>query len=268
MTVSVADAMGGSRRPKPVNGNTPWAGRYAAELRQVITSHASRSARTLQKALGPSELGEECHRAVVGKMAGIGRTNHVSDPWPSIVGTAVHAWLEEAFSAENVRQGLTRWLTETRVTPLPLPNSGTGDLYDGAERAVVDWKNLGKTTLDKLRRHGPPRKYRVQLKLYGLGFFHLGLPVERIVIAALPRTESTLDGMYVWEEPWALDDPELAQTFKETGLRTRLAEQVVAGHLDWMTVPAVPSDDGCYFCPYYRPEATDGGSGCPGTKGT
>ena len=38
-----------------------------------------------------------CDRQVVSKMCGEPVTNHVADPWPSVVGTAVHAWLAEKF---------------------------------------------------------------------------------------------------------------------------------------------------------------------------
>jgi hypothetical protein len=49
--------------------------------------HAARAPRTLQQHLGPSELGVECDRQVAGKMAALPATNHVVDPWPSMVGT-------------------------------------------------------------------------------------------------------------------------------------------------------------------------------------
>lgn len=267
MTVSVAEAMG-SGRPPPINGNTPWAGRYAAELRRVIIDHASQAPRSLQKSLGPSELGLACDRQVIGKMAGRPSTNHVKDPWASIMGTAGHAWMETALHAFNAKHGL-RWLPESRVADPNLPNNpGTGDAYDSWWRCVDDWKFLGKTTLDKVRRYGPPQKYRIQLKIYGAGFAALGLPVDRVVLVALPRTASNLNSLYVWEEAWQADDPELLWVYERTPLRAQLAQAVAAGTLDLMQVPATPDDSECVWCPFYRPEATDGGPGCPGTKAT
>lgn len=252
--------------PAPLNGNTPWASRYAAELRRVVVEHAARAPRSLQQHLGPSELGAACDRQVVGKMAALPATNHVVDPWPSIVGTALHAWMAEAFTADNLRHGVARWIAEQRVTPHP-DHPGTADLYDGLEQAVVDHKNLGETTLAKVRAAaGPPRKYVVQLKLYGLGYARMGLPVKRVVIAAYPRTKSTLDELYVWEAPFSADDPQLAEVFHQTDYRRVWADQVTAGGLDIAQIPRSPSDDECYFCPFYRPQSgRDGGAGCPGT---
>lgn len=280
MTISPAEFM--SAAPKTqVSGSSPWAAAYAVELKRVFLEHAARAPRTLQQHLGPSELGVECDRQVVGKMAALPTTNHVADPWPSIVGTACHAWAEEAFSAANLRDGVMRWLTEHRVTPHP-DHPGTADLYDGFEQAVVDHKFLGASSLAKVRK-SPPRKYRRQLLLYGLGYLKLGLPVRRVVLAAYPRTEASLDGLYVWEydvddkphpftdESGQLTPPVLAEledTFAETTKRRAMADELLAGRLRIMDVPAEASTDECYFCPFYRPQAArDGLGGCPGTAG-
>jgi hypothetical protein len=129
MTQSPTEFM--STAPKSLAGSTPWAARYATELRRVILEHAARAPRTLQQHLGPSELGVECDRQVAGKMAALPATNHVVDPWPSIVGTACHAWAAEAFVGDNLRHGVLRWVAEQRVTPHP-DHPGTADLYDAS----------------------------------------------------------------------------------------------------------------------------------------
>lgn len=253
--------------PAPLTGNTPWASRYAADLRRVVTDAAYRSPRSLQTHLGPSELGAECDRQVVGKMAGQPRTNHVSDPWPSIVGTAVHAWLAGAFAAANLREGVLRWVPEQRVTP-HAEHPGTADLYDAVELAVVDHKVLGETSMVKVRSAaGPSRRYVVQLLLYGLGYRNLGLPVQRVALAAYPRTGSTLDGLYVWERTAGPQDDLLIQeVLRQTEIRKQLAEQVRSGRMDISQIPITPDSDECFFCNFYRPQAAhDGGPGCPGT---
>lgn len=262
MNLSPAEFMGVA--PRPLNGNSPWSSQYAAVLRRVVVEHAARAPRSRQVHLGPSELGHVCDRQVVGKMAGVPATNHVIDPWPSIVGTACHAWLADAFAADNERHGRIRWIPEQRVTPHP-DHPGTADLYDAEEQAVVDHKCLGETSMAKIRRE-PPRHYVVQLLLYGRGYRNLGLPVRRVVLAAYPRTASTLDGLYVWERPYTPADDELIeQVFARTAVRAALAEEVTEGRLDLMQVPATPTDDACVFCPLYRPQtARDGGPGCPG----
>jgi hypothetical protein len=257
---------------KSVSGSSAYASRYASELRRVVLEHAARAPRTLQQHLGPSELGVECDRQVAGKMAALPVTNHVSDPWPSIVGTACHAWAEEAFQADNLRSGVLRWITEHRVTPHP-DHPGTADLYDAVEQAVVDHKFLGESSMAKVRKT-PPRKYVVQLVLYGIGYLLEGLPVRRVLLAAYPRTAASLDGLYVWERRLTDDAGHLteenaaliAEVFEQTAARRRYADQLLNQQIRFEDVPATPSSDECFFCPYYRPQAAkDSGPGCPGS---
>jgi hypothetical protein len=264
-TGTLATFMAAAPKAMPNNGNTPWANRYAAELRTIIHHAGRNSARSLQIHLGPSEIGVPCDRQVAGKLAGIPATNHVVDPWPSILGTAGHAWLADAFKAENARHGL-RWVPEARVVPHP-EHSGTADLYDGQEQAVVDWKILGADKLDSIAAKGPSQQYQIQLLLYGRGYRNLGLPVRRVVLVALPRTKSTLDGMYVWDhELTPADDEAIERVFELTAIRKQWADEIRTGRIGLLNVPATPDHDTCYFCPFYRPQAAhDGGIGCPGT---
>lgn len=261
---TLASFMATAPKAQPVNGNTEWATRYAGELRHVIEHAGRNSARSLQIHLGPSELGVPCDRQVAGKLAGIPATNHVVDPWPSIVGTATHAWLADAFKDDNALHGL-RWVPENRVIPHP-DHSGTADLYDGREFAVVDWKILSWDKIESIAAKGPSIQYQIQLLLYGRGYRNLGLPVRRVALVALPRTKSTLDGMYVWDhELTPADDDAIEEVFRLTAIRKALADEIRAGR-PLLSVPATPDRDTCYFCPFYRPQAAqDGGIGCPGT---
>jgi len=270
--VTITPAAFMSSAPTPVGGSTPWASRYAAELRRVFLEHAARAPRTLQQHLGPSELGVACDRQVVGKMAALPATNHVADPWPSIVGTACHAWAADAFDADNVRRNVLRWVTETRVTPHP-DHPGTADLYDAQERAVVDHKFLGESSMAKIRK-GWPRHYKVQLLLYALGYHLLGLPVQRVALAAYPRTAASLDGLYVRDIAFTDEHgqilPEvvalLELVFTQTAERRRLADLLLEQRIRFEDVETAPDSDDCYFCPFYRPQAAkDSGPGCPGT---
>lgn len=254
-----------ARVPVMSGGNTAFAARYARELRDVIIRQADRQPRNVQRSLGPSELGLVCDRRVVSKFAGEPKTNHVSDPWPSVVGTAVHAWLAEHFGLENNLNGYIRWVTEQRVAAHPL-YPGTADLYDAVEELVCDWKALGPTSMAKVMSpDGPPRHYKIQLLLYAAGYRNLGLPVRRVVLAALPRTSATLDSMYVWEHACTpADDQLIAEVLAETAFRREIARGVMAGTINIRDVPVTPSSD-CYFCDHFRPEsARDGAPGCPG----
>ena len=258
--------------PPSLNGNTPYAQRYAKVLRKVLEDYANRLPRNVQKHLGPSELGVMCDRQVAGKLAGLPATNHVVDPWPSMRGTALHAFAADAFTWDNLRYGYQRWAAEVKVTPHP-DHAGTADLYDAAELAVVDHKFLGESSMQKVRK-APPRKYFVQLLLYGLGYINAGLPVTRVMLAAYPATASSLDGMYVWEHETSYDGADgelLAYVWQQTAQRKAYAEWLLSNPNPMAHLRDVPADTGedrdteCYFCPFYRPQAReDGVYGCPG----
>jgi hypothetical protein len=255
--------------PHSTSASDVWAERYGSELRGIVTRYANRLPRNVQRHLGPSELGHECDRQVVAKMAGSKVTNHVADPWASIMGTAGHAFVASAFDWDNDHNHYLRWLTEARVTPDPGPDAhpGTADLYDTFEQAVVDHKFQGDSTRGQLKSQGPPRHYYVQLLLYRRGYLNIGLPVKRVAIVSWPRTKSTMDDMYVWSHvPTPADDQLVDDVLAQTRFRQQVADAVSAGRFDIMGVPAAPSDNECFFCLLYRPQAAhDGGYGCPGT---
>jgi hypothetical protein len=253
--------------PKSTHGNTPWAEAYGREHKQILKDYAARMPRSLQKHLGPSELGEPCDRQVVSKMARVRGTNHVSDPWASFMGTAGHAAVEDMYEWDNSRRiemdGKLRWIPESRVTPDPDPlnyplagpdsHPGTADLYDLRWFALVDHKFLGDSTR--------------QMLLYRRGYQHLGFRVDRIVLLAWPRTKSTLDELHVWEHTPTAEDEELVdRVLAGTKARQELARLVQDGVIDIMDVTPTPSDDSCHYCPLYRPQAAhDSAYGCPGT---
>lgn len=258
-----------SSSPKSTSGNDRWAEQYGSELKGIIKRYAARSPRSVQKSLGPSEIGEICDRQVVAKMASSKHTNNVGDPWASVMGTAGHAYVEGAFQWDNEDQQYMRWLTERRVTPDPGsdPHPGTADLYDAYNRTLVDHKFLGDSSMAKLKAKGPKHVYFVQLLLYRLGYLNLGLPVDRIALVAWPRTKSTLDEMYVWSHvPTAEDDELVRQVLLDTKRRQALAQQVRDRQITIMDVTPTPSDDSCFYCLLYRPQsAYDNSYGCPGT---
>lgn len=256
------------------NGNTPWAQRYSQELRDVVVRYARRLPRNLQRHLGPSELGHHCDRQLVGKMAGVsfgsGGGNQLHDPWASIVGTAIHAFLEQAFrwDAETTR----RWVAEQRVTPDPnaaSPHPGTADLYDIQWKAVVDHKCQSDAIRTRLRRDGPPFHYYIQMLLYAAGYMHLGYEVDRVALVSWPRTKSTLEEMYVWEKQITNEDLRaVLEVLRKTQVRERLAVMMAANEIGFWDIPMTPSEDDCQFCPFYNPAALAEGTsqGCPGVE--
>lgn len=266
------------------NGNDAWAQRYSQELREVVVRYADRLPRNVQRHLGPSELGHVCDRQLIGKMAGVslgaGGGNHMHDPWASIVGTAIHAFLEQAFTWENITSYLSdpenntgRWYTETRVTPDPgntQPHPGTADLYDAQSKTLSDHKCQSEGIRDKLRRSGPPHHYFMQMLLYAVGYMHQGFDVQRVCLVSWPRTKSTLDDMYVWHHVITADDIALVvDLIEKTEIREKLATLVVSGDLNFYDLPVTPSVEDCQFCPFFRPDAATNPNvnGCPGTAG-
>jgi hypothetical protein len=268
------------------NGNTAFAQQYSKEIRDVVFRYAARMPRSMQRHLGPSELGHLCDRQLVGKMAGVslgkGNSSQLHDPWASYVGTAIHASMEDAFQwdaadpdpekseMENGKnQG--RWEAERRVTPDPnseAPHPGTADLYDHKYEAVVDWKCQSEGVRDKLKRNGPPPHYFTQMLLYALGYMNAGFKVVRVMLVSLPRTKSSMDDIYIFEHVITQDDIEATfEVLRKTEAREKLAEIVAAGHMDLFDIPATPSDSDCNFCPFFNPRAALDKSirACPGT---
>jgi hypothetical protein len=269
-----------------MNGNSAWAQRYSQELREVVVRYADRLPRNVQRHLGPSELGHLCDRQLVGKMAGVslgtGGGNHMHDPWASIVGTAIHAFLEEAFkwesgrlieeiAATHIGSLNPRWYTEKRVTPDPVsasPHPGTADLYDAQNFTLNDHKCQSEGVRDKLRRDGMPHHYFMQMLLYAVGYMHEGYRVDRVCLVSWPRTKSTLDDMYVYEHVITAEDIALVvDLIERTEVRENLAAYVTAGELNLFDIPALPSDSDCQYCPFFRPDAATNPNvkGCPGT---
>lgn len=246
----------------------PWTVQLAAELRRVVRQQSEQSARTLQVHLGPSEIGSACDREVAGKLAGFPTTNHVTDPWPSVVGTAVHGWLADAFTADG-----PRWIPEQRVDPTPwlsydAGHSGTADLYDILTSTLIDHKILGRSTHAEIVRHGPGMTYRRQLLLYARGYRLAGLPVQRVALAAWPRAGSSLGGLYVWGlELDESTDAEVDELLHATMPRRYEQAQALRSGAPLRSVPAEPSPH-CYFCPFYRPSDPDSPGTCSGKSHT
>lgn len=183
----------------------------SGDLLTVIRRTADQAPRSLQTAIGPSEIGTPCDRRLALKLLGAPVQNTTVDKWAATVGTATHAWLADAFTADNARRvadGLPpRWLLEQRVT-VRTGLSGSCDLYDLQTQTVVDWKTTGVTRLRAYRAAGDPgQQYRYQAHLYGMGWANLGVPVTTVAVVFLPRSGMLRD-TYLWEQPY---DPAVAQ---------------------------------------------------------
>lgn len=181
------------------------------EIRSIIDHDNATAPRSLQKTIGPSELGTTCVHCLAAKLAGWEK--HENPAWLPYIGTCVHEHMERLFdrlngldeymvsmlSDDNTPELVERWRTEYRVTVGHIHGlaggqdiTGSIDLWDRKTHATIDWKIVGNTTLTKVRAHGPSQQYRVQASLYGIGLTREGETVDRSCIYFLPRNKSTL----------------------------------------------------------------------------
>ena len=236
---------------------------YEAELTYFIEHRIHNAPRSLQKALGPSEIGIECARRLSYRIAGVPAVNH-PDGWLATIGTAGHAWLADTFTAANDMLGQERFLLEQRVTVGSYagePVVGSTDLYDRVTRRVVDFKFLGKTTLASLKRKGPSAQYCKQGHAYGRGWAAAGHPVERVAVWGLPRN-SALSDSHLWEEPYD-EAVAVAALDRLDGIAT------LVGSLGAGAAAVLPTADSyCSYCPWYRHGSTVLTESCPGHPGS
>lgn len=226
------------------------------ELRGVVRAHEASRPRTLQRAIGPSEAGTACPRRLAYRMLDVEPANTGGDHWAAIIGTSVHAWLDEAFRAENEREGVERWLCDVKVE-LPDYMRGSVDLYDRKTGTVVDHKVLGAASLKRFRSDGPSMQYRTQVHLYAAGLRIAGANVQHVAIAAWSRTGQLRDATW-WSEPYD-------EAVVEDCLRRIDALRATTSALGLAALPLIPTADAyCTYCPFYLPGATDATEACGG----
>ena len=231
-------------------------------IKEVIVWGAAQSARSRQVALGCSEIGDPCRRKIAMTMAGVQKVNFAPDPWPSIVGTSIHTWLESAVNAYQLRFGSQGWLTELEVLASPwLP--GHVDLYHRGMGLVLDLKNPSRTNYRKMKKEGIGDTYFAQIQGYGKGVKRLGKPVRRVGILSIPRDGNLTElwcKSFPFDEPWI--DAKIAELEK---LGQELVQLDVLDHPErWNQIEPTPSRL-CGWCPFYNFSLqVPGAEGCPG----
>ena len=174
------------------------------DLLWMIGQRMAANPRSLQKRIGPSELGDPCTRTLLRKLVAPDTLSD-SSGWLAQVGTAVHAWLAEQFLLLGRGQFQDRFLVEQEVTVGQVGGvdiTGHADLFDIDCSTVVDWKVVSAKRLAMFRAQGPGEQYRRQAHLYGRGFVNLGHHVHQVMLAFLPR-EQELNAAYFWAEPYS-----------------------------------------------------------------
>lgn len=236
------------------------------ELQQIIEDAIANQPRTLQRKIGPSEVGNPCARRIGYKLLDAPRFNYRVN-WKAFIGTAVHALLQDVLDAWNLAHcagpewaGQERFYTEQKVTAGQILGDdidGSTDVYDRVTCTVIDWKIVGPSALQKYRRHGPGDQYRVQGHAYGAGWIRAGLPVDNVMILFLPRN-ADLHNLVAWSEPF---DPTIAADAftRASGIATAVQQ------LGQRALEVLPTAEAyCTFCDFYKPGSTDLTAGCPG----
>jgi hypothetical protein len=232
------------------------ASNLADRIKAVVNNRSVNAPRSQQKRIGLSEVGEICVRKTSYKLLDWEKTNPATDPWASISGTAIHAWLADAFE-----EFPDQYLVEHPVKVTD-ELAGTADLFDIEQKMVIDHKCVGATSMRSRKKDGMTHQQRIQINLYALGLENEGHAVEKVALAFYPLG-GRLDGLHTIVEPYnrqlALD------------AITRLQDtQVLLWQLDpegtpknWDLIPMTPSKS-CSYCPWFLPFSQDGSKGCPG----
>jgi hypothetical protein len=236
-----------------------------AELISIIRWAEQHSPRSQQVEIGPSEVGDPCQRRVGYRIAGIPPVNTETDPWAAIVGTSIHAWLDQAITTWATATGDKSWQTETKVAIADFLQ-GTSDAYNRELACVVDHKGASNEVIRKVQQHGPPVSYVTQVQCYGLGYERLGLPVRKVALAFYPRS-GWLRDMYVWTSDYDRSVAEQAIARLQQIATQIMSLDILNLSHRWEDIEASPSNS-CGFCPWYDPDrdlergASD--KGCPG----
>lgn len=234
------------------------------EIMEMVLWAERSSDRSKQLAIGPSEVGDPCDRRVAYKIAGTKEINIWRDPWPAIVGTAIHQWLEKSVNRYQDHHNTYDWLTELGVSPDQLVE-GHSDVYNRLTQSVVDWKTAGVDAMRKYRKE-VPQGYRAQIQLYGLGHENAGRPVKDCVLVFLPRS-GWLGDMFIHREPYDRATAEAALT-RLYAIGDKLLDlDIEANPHRFQNIEATPGDS-CVWCPLFNknldPDVGASDQGCSG----
>src|SRR5262245_21915942 len=215
---------------------------------KIVRDADASNPRHLQMTLGPSEVGHPCLRRMAYGLLNRKHAGPGYDPLPSVIGTAVHAWLFNAAVHCNAALGRQRWHAEIKVR-IAGNLSGTADLYDADTQTVVDWKVPGRNRFDMYRRE-MSEVYRTQVHLYGYGLELMGMPVRKVAICLLPRGGS-LCSTYLWTQDYdeAIAEAAVARLNNVIALLSDWEVEKYPERFHWFAKSAPD----CCWCPYWRP---------------
>lgn len=244
----------------------PEASRLKRDLVNIIMWTEKESPRSRQRAIGPSELGDPCDRRIAYRLAGTQAVNRSGDPWPAVVGTAIHNWLETAVNQYQAAHGFQGWIVEQRVEPDALV-AGRSDLFHVPTGTVVDYKTASSDKIKKLHRGDAPAPgYVTQINLYGLGHERAGREVKNVALVYYPRS-GWLNDSFVWHAAY---DRSIALKSLERlyAVGFKLLDLDIRNHPEKFVEVTATGGDNCVWCPMFSremdPTAVASETGCPG----
>ena len=161
-------------------------------LLHVLHSQDASRDRSQQTEVGPSEIGG-CKRKVWYRLNAQPHTNDNQSKLAAIMGTAIHAAIEEAIGAIDPEG--KEYLVETEVAYGDM--KAHVDLFIPSSGAVVDWK----TSKIKNLGYFPSNQQRWQVQLYGYLLSKNGYVVKTVNLVAIARDGSEKD-IKVHTEPY------------------------------------------------------------------
>lgn len=242
----------------------PYSYGMAERIKAVIRNAQVNAARSVQKAAGPSEIGNPCERALAYKATQFKQVNYLHDGWKATVGTAVHAWLANAFEEANASGA--RYLVEYRigvVTPEGIEIPGTLDVYDRVYKEVIDHKVVGKQSMRRYSYSGSPEKYRKQAHIYAYGLELKGEKPERVANMFYP-SEGDLEDAIPWSEPY--DRQVALDALARYGEIHVQANELVGPEKNYAALSEFPvaSSNLCGWCPFFLENSPGAEFGCRG----
>ena len=160
-------------------------------LHVLHAKDASRD-RSMQTEVGPSEIGG-CKRKVWYRLNAQPHTNENQSKLAAIMGTAIHAAIEEAIGSLDPEG--KEYLVETEVAYGDM--KAHVDLFVPSTGAVIDWK----TSKIKNLSYFPSNQQRWQVQVYGYLLSKNGYEVKTVNLVAIARDGAEKD-IKVHTEPY------------------------------------------------------------------
>ena len=161
-------------------------------LLHVLHAQDASRDRSTQTEVGPSEIGG-CRRKVWYGLNAQPHTNENQSKLAAIMGTAIHAAIEEAIGAIDPEG--KEYLVETEVTFGGM--KAHVDLFVPSTGAVIDWK----TSKVKNMSYFPSNQQRWQVQIYGYLLSKNGYEVKTVNLVAIARDGNEKD-VKVHTEPY------------------------------------------------------------------